>query len=82
VPSTSSSTSNIVTAALFGLLLSTALVLLIEYLDITVKSREDAEARLELPVLGIVPELPLDPASTRGRAETTRRHDLGLVHDA
>jgi len=81
-PSTNSSTSNIVTAALFGLLLSTGLVLLIEYLDITVKSRDDAEYRLELPVLGIVPLLPLDPSTTRPHAEGSRRDDLDLVRDA
>lgn len=48
-------------AAFVGFVGSSALVLLAEYLDITVKSPIDAEQRLNLPVLGVVPVLALDP---------------------
>ena len=41
--------------AVFGFILSILLVLLLDYLDITVRSPEDIERRLDLPVLGTVP---------------------------
>jgi capsular polysaccharide biosynthesis protein len=82
VPIGGAPTSNVITAALFGFLVSTGLVLLVEYLDITLKSRDDAERRLELPVIGIVPVLPLDPSTTRQRTQSFKREDLGLVVDA
>ena len=47
----------IVLAFLVGLLLSVGTALLLEYLDITVKSSEEAEAKLGLPVLGVIPDL-------------------------
>ncbi|CAN5246634.1 YveK family protein [soil metagenome] len=49
--------SNLVVAGLFGLLAAVGLAVLLEYLDITIKSVEDAEHRLELPVLGAIPLL-------------------------
>lgn len=56
-PQTSSALPNMVVAALFGFLLSAGVAFLIEYLDITFKTPEDAERRLNLPVLGTVPVL-------------------------
>ena len=53
---------NVILAALFGLLLSIGLVVLLEYLDITIKSADDAQHRLQLPVLGAIP---YDPSSVR-----------------
>jgi capsular polysaccharide biosynthesis protein len=41
--------------ALFGFLGAAGLAFLLEYLDVTVKSPSDAERRLELPVLAVVP---------------------------
>ena len=41
--------------AIFGFVVSVALVLLLDYLDITVRNPEDLEKKLDLPVLGIVP---------------------------
>jgi capsular polysaccharide biosynthesis protein len=41
--------------ALFGLVVAVAVVLLLDYLDISVKSAEDLEARSGLPVLGSIP---------------------------
>lgn len=55
VPEATSILSSVLTAALFGLVAGVALAFLLEYLDITVKSAADAERRLELPVLGVIP---------------------------
>ena len=46
---------NVIVASIFGLLVAAILAFLLEYLDITVKTAADAERRLELPVLGIIP---------------------------
>jgi capsular polysaccharide biosynthesis protein len=49
---------NVVLAGLFGLLVAAGLVLLLEQLDVTLKDKAEAEARLELPVLGAIPHDP------------------------
>lgn len=58
---------NVALAALFGLVAAGGLVALLEALDISVRSAEDVERRLELPVLGVIPalgkELPVTPPS-------------------
>ena len=41
--------------AIFGLVISVLLVLVLDYLDITIKSADELERRLDLPVLGVVP---------------------------
>jgi capsular polysaccharide biosynthesis protein len=46
---------NVVLGLLFGLLAAVGLVLLLDYLDLTVKGPEDLERRLDLPVLGTIP---------------------------
>jgi succinoglycan biosynthesis transport protein ExoP len=46
---------NLALGAVFGFLGAAALAFLLEYLDVTVKSPADAERRLELPVLAVVP---------------------------
>jgi len=64
---------NLVVGLIIGTLTGVGLVLLLDYLDITVHDSHDAEERLGLAVLGVIPtfgdELPLDqPApSTVGR---------------
>jgi hypothetical protein len=45
-------------SAIFGLLASVALVLLLDYLDLTVKTADDLERRSGLPVLGVIPLVP------------------------
>jgi capsular polysaccharide biosynthesis protein len=56
----------LVLAGLFGLLAAGALVALLEHMDVTVRSPEDVERQLELPVLAVVPglgrELPMPPS--------------------
>lgn len=46
---------NIALGAVFGLVISILLVFLLDYLDVTIKSPEELERRVGLPVLGIVP---------------------------
>jgi capsular polysaccharide biosynthesis protein len=55
VPQRESALRNELVAGLFGLVAAAGLVLLLDYLDITVKGVADAERRLELPVLGAIP---------------------------
>ncbi|MGQ0615614.1 MAG: hypothetical protein ACT4PW_01260 [Acidimicrobiia bacterium] len=47
--------ANVAVGAILGLLAAIGLVLLLEYLDTTVRDGDDAERRLELPLLGVVP---------------------------
>lgn len=58
VPSRQSSPKpllNLTAAAAIGLLLGVALAMLLEYLDNTVKTPDDAERKLGLPTLGVIP---------------------------
>lgn len=48
---------NIAIAFLLGLMVSVGLVFLLEYLDNTYKNKEQLEEELEIPVLGIIPNL-------------------------
>lgn len=48
---------DIATAAFIGVLAGLGTVFLIEYLDNTIKSPEDVEKYLELPILGVVPQI-------------------------
>ena len=57
VPQPTGLMTNLLVAALLGLFLGVGVVLLEDYLDITIRGVEDAERRLGLPVLGAVPEL-------------------------
>jgi capsular polysaccharide biosynthesis protein len=68
---------NMLLAGLFGLVVAGAVLALLEHLDITVRSAEDIERRLELPVLGIVPALgdriPVTPAAAVSTLPTVRQ---------
>jgi len=55
-PQPSGIVRNLLLAGIFGFLAAAGLAFLLEYLDITVKSAHDAERRLRLPVLGVIPE--------------------------
>jgi capsular polysaccharide biosynthesis protein len=57
VENSKGTTRNLVLAGLFGILVAGALVALLEYLDISVRSADDVERQLELPVLAVVPAL-------------------------
>jgi capsular polysaccharide biosynthesis protein len=55
VPDSTGAGGRLALAAAFGLTLSLAIVFLVEYLDLTVKTPEDLEDRLSVPVLGVLP---------------------------
>ena len=46
---------NIAIAGVLGIMLGIGLVFLVEYLDNTIKTPEDIERYVGLPVLGIIP---------------------------
>ena len=46
---------NVILGGMLGLVAAVAVVFLLEYLDLTIKGPDDAEHRLGLPVLGVVP---------------------------
>lgn len=48
-------TQNVLLALLFGVLLAVGLVLVLEYVDLTLRTPEDIERRTGLPVLGVIP---------------------------
>lgn len=48
---------NIVIAAILGIMVSIFIVFLIEYFDRTVKTVDDVKKYLDLPVLGVIPEI-------------------------
>jgi|GEM_PF-408205 len=48
---------NLVLAIIAGLFTASLIILLLEYFDDTIKTVEEAEERLNIPVLGIVPNL-------------------------
>ena len=81
VPQQASATSNAITAALVALVLATMLAFLAEYLDITVKAADDAERRLELPVLGVIPVLTMAPETTLRQPGRPRREEFTLIAD-
>ena len=57
VPRPTGLKSRVLVGGLFGLFAAVGLVVLLEYLDITLKTAEDVERRLELPVLAVIPML-------------------------
>jgi capsular polysaccharide biosynthesis protein len=63
---------NLLLAALFGFLGAAALAFLLEYIDVTVKNPADAERRLELPVLAVVPMQRQRPASLSSASTSAR----------
>jgi capsular polysaccharide biosynthesis protein len=54
-PQASGLKRRLILGGLFGFVLAAGLSFLLEYLDVTIKSPTDAERRLELPVLAVVP---------------------------
>jgi capsular polysaccharide biosynthesis protein len=55
VPISNGLSRNLVLSGIFGLLAGVALILLLDYLDVTVRSPNELERRIGLPVLGIIP---------------------------
>jgi capsular polysaccharide biosynthesis protein len=53
--SSSGLTKRMILGGVFGLVISIFMIFLLDYLDITIKSPEELERRVGLPVLGIIP---------------------------
>jgi receptor protein-tyrosine kinase len=57
VPESSGLVKNLVLSVVLGAGLAVAVTLLLDYLDISIRTPDDAERLIELPVLGVVPSL-------------------------
>ena len=80
LPSASNPSSlarNLALAGLLGILVAAGVVALLEHLDISIRSSDDVERHLELPVLGVVPslgdQLPVTQASLVRTLRPSRR---------
>lgn len=67
---------NIAIAAVVGLMLGVGLAFLLEYLDTTVKSEQDVEELLELPILGLVS--PIVETTTSSQRQRRKRKKRGV----
>ncbi|WP_026672867.1 YveK family protein [Alkalihalobacterium bogoriense] len=59
-------TLNMAIAFVVGLMIAVGIAFLLEYLDTTVKDEQDIEKLLELPILGVVPNMDNDKKNRRG----------------
>ncbi len=72
-PNPSSLERNLALAGLLGVLVAAGVVALLEHLDISIRSSDDVERHLELPVLGVVPSLGEElPVTQASRVRTLR----------
>jgi capsular polysaccharide biosynthesis protein len=67
LPEPSGLRRNLILTGVLGVLVAGAVLALLEYLDITVRSPEDAERQLGLPVLGVIPPLRKEESLGRWR---------------
>jgi capsular polysaccharide biosynthesis protein len=67
VPESNGLMKNLLLASLLGAGLAVAVVLLLDYLDISIRTPDDAERLIELPVLGVIPTLDIPPGPGGGR---------------
>ncbi len=61
---------NMAIAAVVGLMLGVGIAFLLEYLDTTMKTEQDIEEILDLPILGLIspiPEVEVDPSAMKSR---------------
>ncbi|MCR8746788.1 YveK family protein [Romboutsia lituseburensis] len=56
VPVNSNKTMNMVIAAVLGVMIGLFVIFLIEYLDNKIKTPQDIQKHLELPILGVIPD--------------------------
>ncbi|NIA06553.1 MAG: polysaccharide biosynthesis tyrosine autokinase [Actinobacteria bacterium] len=64
-----------------GLILAVGTCFLLDYLDTTIRTREDVEQLLGLPVLGYVPSLESETRGSRVVGQTNRRRDFLAVDE-
>ncbi|MEH7125728.1 Wzz/FepE/Etk N-terminal domain-containing protein [Bacillus sp. JJ1773] len=69
---------NMLIAFTIGLLISMGLILLLEYLDDTIKSEQDIKSYLELPILGSIPEKTVRDFQIEGERDNKRREVKNL----
>lgn len=72
-------TRNLGAAAVGGLLLAGGVVFLFEYLDLTIKDPGEAEDRLELPVLGVIPYSEAQASGPLAQSPLPTPANLGTV---
>ncbi len=65
-PSTPNVRLNTAIGFLLGLILSVLLVLLLDMLDVTIRSEEDITKLVDIPVLGVIPTIDLSDSKTNG----------------
>lgn len=65
---------NVAVAILSGIIISTAIAFLMDYLDSTLKREEDIEKYLDLPIIGIVMNMDDVPAPTTRSTRATNQH--------
>ena len=63
---------NIAIAGMLGLMIGLGLVLLMEYLDNTIKTPEDVLKHMQLPVIGSIPDFNDDTSKEKTKKRTTR----------
>ena len=68
---------NMAIAFVVGLMLSVGIAFLLEYLDNTVKSEQDIEKLLGLPVLGAISEINSDEERKAANKANTKSHKRG-----
>jgi polysaccharide biosynthesis transport protein len=86
---------SLMNAALMALITSVGLILLLDYLDSSIRTVDEAEAELELPVLAALPEMPQSkmpkdgvsimnhaPASSVAESFRNLRSSISLLGDA
>jgi capsular polysaccharide biosynthesis protein len=74
--------SNLILSGVFGFVIAVGLVMLLDYLDLSVRSPEDLEKRAGLPVLGVIPRLPELAATPSGSFATSELVTAGRGHRA
>ena len=73
VPCSPDKAKNILIAFAVGAILGIGLTFILEYLDNTVKSKEEIEKLLQVPIIGIVPEADNEATESINKVEKNRR---------
>lgn len=66
---------NMAIAAIIGLMLGVGITFLIEYLDTTVKTEQDVDELLRLPVLGVISPIPEEKSKKAKKSKVTRKSE-------
>ncbi|GAA0469235.1 YveK family protein [Alkalibacillus silvisoli] len=77
-PVSPNTTLNMAIAMVLGLMVGVGLAFLLEYLDTTIKTEEDIEKALDLPVMGIISTFDFDESSGVNRADKNSRKGVKI----